>query len=150
MSNGPSSRRRWGLIAGIVALFVLFAALPTARYVRHRRELARRLVCASQMKGLLTMVRIYADQDAPPGEDPIARLIARGLLAPEQARCPSSGAPYLLVSPSDSNDTPYRRSVAIYEPLSNHSGAGANVGFADAHFEFVRPDEFETLIGTRH
>jgi hypothetical protein len=125
MSNGSPSRRRRRLAVGTALLLTLLcASLPAVRHARHRRELSRRLICASQMRGLLTRLRIYADEDAPAGEDPIARLVAKGLVAPAHTRCPSGGAPYILVSPSDSDDTPYRRGVAIYEPLSNHGGAG--------------------------
>lgn len=149
-SYRPFSPLRLGLITAIVAVglgtLVIVLLVPT---LRRTRELNRRLICGSQLKGIVTAFKIYAnDNDSEfASTGAIESLIGRGDLSREQTVCPGSGlstSNYLIV-PLSWAEPADNRTVVAYEPKSNH-GDGGNFLYADGHAAFAKGDEYDRLV----
>lgn len=114
------------------------------------RELSKRTVCMSNLRGISSACYIYAqDHDKFPPD--FQALIDANYVTAKQFVCPSSGAEpgdlsacytYIPGQSPSSNPT----NVLIYENLENHRGEGAAVLFVDAHVEFLKPDALERAI----
>jgi len=117
------------------------------------RELQRRLICAKNVKGLGTSLRIYRSDhhDVDPTIPPIEWLMAKGYVSHQQCICPSStpSTSNYIVVPFDPSHPGDERAVVLYEPKSNHGGEGGNVLFADGHVSFVRGRDYDDLIVSR-
>jgi prepilin-type processing-associated H-X9-DG protein len=137
-----------GLVCGGVSLLLLpllvAILLPS---LSRARELSKRLVCASNLKGIGTTLKIYVNDDPGQGVPTLSLLVTRGEITPKQLICPSSEVDtthYILVP--GSVGTSDRGAVMAYEPKSNHGDEGGNVLFADGHVTFVRVPEYDDLI----
>lgn len=148
-TSGPlrSSRKRL-ILAGLVGTAVVVAVVA-AILVPRAIELTRRLACQRNMKAIAAAMRLYQNDYAAEGYPPLDWFVARGLLTPEQIRCPSAGPGennYVYVPPFSVDAGGNENSVLMYEPKSNHGGDGANVVFADGHATFVRGAEYDKLV----
>jgi prepilin-type processing-associated H-X9-DG protein len=143
--NAPRRRPRVKLaIIILVVAYVLWIGLNAAF---NARELQRRMVCGSNLKGIGTSFKIYSGEGWDGKTPAVEWLIARGYIEPRQAICPSSGdihSNYVLVAlpPAGPLDN---RTIIAYEPRSNHRDGG-NAVFADGHAEFLRGDDYDRLV----
>lgn len=137
-----------GLVFGCVGLvFVLPLSvsilLPS---LSRARELAKRMVCASNLKDIGTAMKVYANDLG------VSPLIQAGYLTHQATVCPGSGlelSNYIIVHPPIGEPTGQEldnRAVLIYEPKSNHGEEGGNFLFADGHVEFVKDEEYDELV----
>lgn len=138
----------------VVATLALWVGLHGARRVHELqfRELQRRLICASYLKGIGTSAKIYAN--IWDGTTPIIDwLVKTGDIDAKSTKCPGTDSPnYVvdiatLVSAKDGRALDNRMVIA-YEPKSNHGGEGGNVLYADGHVEFVRVPAYDELVST--
>ncbi len=141
---------------GAVAL-VVSILLPS---LTRARELARRAVCGSNLRGLAMTCHIYANENDDQFPPDLATLWDHDATTPEMFVCPSAGysaeeAAELIKS--ESFDFPYvyitgqttmadPRNVLIYERLFAHAGDGGNLAFVDGHVEFAKPPRYQELI----
>ncbi len=114
------------------------------------RELQRRLVCASNLKGIATSSKIYGAGWDGTGSF-LEWLVATGQIDRRSLICPSSElstSNYIVVPrvPPPQDGPIDDRVVIAYEPKSNHGGEGGNVVFADGHTSFIRVPEFDELV----
>ncbi len=137
-----------GLVCGGVSLIVipvLMIAIMLPALSR-ARELSKRLVCQSNLRGIGTTMLIYQDEFPGQGVAPLTLFVQSGDIAPQQLICPSSGLTtsnyVVLPLPPNADGTV----VWAYEPASNHGGEGGNVVFADGHASFFRNEEYDRLI----
>jgi len=143
-----------GLAGVALTTSILLPSLSRAR------ELAKRAVCAANLRGIGQGCQIYADdhEDACPAE--LAELVKAGMASPKMFVCPSSGTTetevtallqgrpgqlsYTYIAKQNIRSDP--RNVLVYEDLSNHDGEGGNVLFVDAHVEFLKPPRYQQVI----
>lgn len=128
-------------LMGLLAVGLLF------QMVGRWEELDRRLICVSNLKGIATASKIYANDVGLAPTAPIDTLVAQGYVSSERTICPSSGlstSNYALapVSPTGPVDN---RTIVAFEPKSNH-GDGGNVVYADGHTAFATGDEYNRLV----
>lgn len=123
-----------GLVIGAsVGAAILLPSLARAR------EFSKRAACASRLKEIGTALYTYAAEhdDRFPGS--IQELIELNAITPQTLRCPSAEHPtrsYIYI-PGQGTEV-HSNNVIMYE-RDNHDGEGANVLFADARVEFVKP-----------
>lgn len=131
-------------VTGMMMIGILLPALSQVR------ELSKRLVCAANLKGIGTSMKIYEFDNPSAGRLTLQDLVDRGDIMSEQLICLSNefgNANYVLVSPvKDVPDALPPRTVMLYEPKSNHGDEGGNILFADGHVEFVKSPEYDSLI----
>jgi prepilin-type processing-associated H-X9-DG protein len=149
-------RSRWTKWGAVIVVMILAGAWIGLRFALQARELRLRLICASNLEGMTTAARMYANDPvllrATSLDETVRRLIQLGYLRPEQTICPRSKKPYVFnpaataTVGSDQSAEPDGRRVIAYEPLSYHGGKGANVLYADGHCSFERPAAFEKLV----
>jgi prepilin-type processing-associated H-X9-DG protein len=137
-----------------MAVSVLLPSLSRAR------ELAKRTVCAANLRGMGQACHIYAndhDDQFPPD---LATLVKENMTTPLMHVCPSSGDTegeataalqggpgtlrYHYIAGQRGAGDP--QNVLVYEDLDNHNGEGGNILFLDGHVEFRKPPEFKQAI----
>ncbi len=139
-----------GLVCGGVGLLVtpgLLVAILLPSLSR-ARELSKRLVCASNMKGIGTTMMIYMAEHEGQGAPSIDLLIERGDFLPQQTICLSSGlsvSNYIYI-PEAWNVEHSDDVVILYEPKSNHGDEGGNFLFKDGHVSFERMPRYDELV----
>ncbi|MBI5864578.1 MAG: hypothetical protein HZB38_08730 [Planctomycetes bacterium] len=152
--HGTSS---WIPTSAAPIAFGLSIMLPS---LSRARELAKRAVCASNLRGIGMGMHIYAndhDEDFPPK---LAQLVKDGMCTEGMFVCPSSsdtepmvtavfaGKPgklgYTYIAGQSAKDD--ARNVLIYETLKNHANEGASLLFLDGHVEFRKPAEYREAI----
>jgi prepilin-type processing-associated H-X9-DG protein len=144
----------FGLATSAMAISILLPSLTRAR------ELARRAVCASNLRGIGIACQIYANDNAERFPPDLAVLLERNLLTAEQFICPSSGG-YVagaqaleagglarlgwtyIAGQTAGGDA---GNVLAFESLANHEGEGGNVLFVDTHVEFLKPPMYGERI----
>ena len=139
-----------GIVCGGMGLLLtpMMAAIMLPSLSR-ARELSKRLVCASNLKGIGTILLIYENDHPGQGAPTLDDLVAQGDLVPDQLVCPSSGlntTNYVIVPGAVGSGD--RNAIMAYEPKSNHGDEGGNILFADGHVTFVRVPEYDELIGS--
>jgi prepilin-type processing-associated H-X9-DG protein len=108
------------------------------------RELSKRTVCMSNMRGLGTAMYIYAHEDSKFPDD-LGALIEANIATEKQFVCPSTTAQvgsgldacYIYIPGQGLASQP--RNVVLYEKRGNHSDDGGNVLFQDSHVEWITP-----------
>ncbi len=134
-----------GIVLGALSMLMFPAIILPA--MSRARELSKRLVCASNLKGISTACQIYAnDYDVWP--DNLQVLVDQGDLTTRTLQCPSaagSGPAYIYLPQAEESMDP--RDVVAYEPPENHGEEGCNVLFGDGHVEFIKPyEKVEQLV----
>lgn len=123
------------------------------------RELAKRTVCMSNLRGIGQGCHIYANDHNDKFPDDFAALVKEGMCTPGMFVCPSSGeveadpddfltgknpkVSYVLIKGQSTNRDV--RNVLAYEPLENHHEGGC-ILFLDGHAEFVKMPRFAEEI----
>lgn len=125
------------------------------------RELAKRAVCAANLRGIGQACHIYANDHGENFPPDLEDLITAKIIVPKMLICPDSPldeAQVTAILAGESNQKlPYRyidkqttagdvRNVLIYEDLDVHNGEGGNVLFVDAHVEFLKPPAYQRAI----
>jgi prepilin-type processing-associated H-X9-DG protein len=136
-------RRRWLLLVGALVAAVLLGSV----FVKSR-ELSRRLVCGSNIKGFATAMMIYGGSILP--SQRMEALIQAGQLQRSQTVCPATGRAYsfnsaILTTPVSRVDSPPTTIVA-YEDPANHGGTGGTVVYGDGHATFESADNLARLL----
>jgi prepilin-type processing-associated H-X9-DG protein len=141
-----------GICCGAAALVVvipLYLAILLPSLSR-ARELAKRAVCAANLRGIGQSCHIYAndyDEWFPPD---LQTLINAGHLTPGELQCPSEANPSTLVLdyvyvPGLQATAPVDWILAHEDP-ANHNGEGGNVLYVDSHVEFLKEPEFSAEL----
>ena len=119
------------------------------------RETANRVKCASNMRQIGQALLLYANSNGgqyPPRLEDLLLAgnitadvyvcpsskdtIAPGATAQAQAAVLSSGGHESYIYIPNLNTSASAQTVLLYEPLTDHSGAGMNVLYGDGHVEF--------------
>lgn len=158
-----------GLSAGYIAVVALLISILLPSLAR-ARELAKRAVSGSNLRGLAMGCHIYAadhDEAFPPhleelvagghctpeqlisprgnkmiDPEQIRELRASGQLEPGQTRPGTLNTSYIYIAGQSASDDP--RNVLMYEELVDDEGT--NVLFLDGHVAFVRLPEFRRML----
>lgn len=143
-----------GATTGALAISILLPALTRAR------EMAKRAVCTSNLRGIGQGCHIYANDHREKFPPDLAALVTEGMATPMTFICPSSGQTegeakaalaggpgrlsYMYIAGQDASGDP--RNVLVYEDLANHAGEGGNVLFADGSVRFLTDEAFRAAI----
>jgi prepilin-type processing-associated H-X9-DG protein len=164
-SNVPLSGSGLAVIATVLSIiFILFISPNFTPY-----RPPSRLVCASTVKGLSTVIKVYAydyNDRLPTIKSWCDLLIAHADVPPTAFVCPesdtkegqSSYAFNINVDRMNLSQIP-PDVVLVFETkpgwnqvggpelltTDNHKGRGCNIGFADGHTEFVKTEDLDTL-----
>ena len=139
-----------GLICGaasfVVAPMMIAILLPS---LSRARELSKRLVCQSNMKGIALTIEMYQMDFPDQGIPSLDFLVAEEYLTPERTLCPSadiSESNYVILPAEHWGPDAGDRAVVMYEPKSNHADEGGNVVYADGHAEFLRGEDYDEML----
>ncbi len=133
---------------GAILLLPLMIAILLPSLAR-AREIAKRAVCSSHLRGIGQSVMVYAydyNEYFPAG---FQTLIREGMCTSQQFVCPSSAstAPtcdYYYVTDLTRSDPPDW--ILAFEDPSNHGGEGANVLYLDGQVNFEKEPQFEQIL----
>lgn len=127
-----------GVGTASMAVSIMLPALSRAR------ELSKRTVCSSNLRGIGQAFYIHAQSHDDRFPDDVKTLIDELNAIQKQFHCPSSGADpediracYEYIPGQSTLDDP--TNVLMYEKEGAHQNEGANVLFVDAHVEFIKP-----------
>lgn len=158
MGSSPAAYFSTGDTGVAMVALVTSIMLPS---LSRARELAKRAVCAANLRGIGQACHIYAndhDEKFPPD---LEMLLKDNILPPEMFVCPSSGLDaaqvteilagkgkgklplYYIDKQTTAGDA---RNVLVYEDLAVHEGEGGTVLFVDAHVEFLKPPAYQRAI----
>ncbi len=129
---GPTSHVNAAGVAMSVA--ILLPSLSRAR------TLSKRLVSATNLKGLGTACAIYAYENDGQFPPDIQSLVANGYITEQSLYHPDSDrtkCSYIYIQ--GHTDDSHPRWVLAYEEFEGQTNEGANVLYADMHVEFVKP-----------
>lgn len=139
-----TSTRR--IVIGVSALLVVVSPVTIPAFYKSR-ELSRRLLCQSNMKGIAMSLKVYAYPGPGTSAEALQSLVERGIIAREQLVCPSSGQSNYMVADRvlqlwrlADNAGP-----VLVEPKSNHGSEGGNVVFGDGHATFERGADYDRI-----
>jgi prepilin-type processing-associated H-X9-DG protein len=137
----PSMGSADAIVPAAMLTSILLPSLSRAR------ELSKRLVCASNLKGIGTTMKIAVMDDSKSGVPTIQSLLDSGAITAKMLECPSGGEANYIVVPYTAEQIDHSRpnQVWMYEPIDNHLDGG-NILFADGTVRFVRGEEYERLI----
>jgi len=149
---------------GVWLVIVIFGILPSL-ISRRPRELAPRVVCGTNMSGLVKAMVIYANDDElgrfPTADKWCDLLLELDYVSEKQFVCPEAGEGrcHYAVNPNADRASCEPDMVVLFETkggwnqfggpeiltTENHKGKGCNVAFVDTHVEFVRTSELGKL-----
>gem|GEM_PF-1460475 len=130
----------------IVAISVIVAYVG-GNGMKNAWAMQRKIQCSKQMQTIAAGLATYDYRFDGSQGPPVAFLRKHGY-EDRALRCPrhrASESNFVIVGPVKRSGGDAKQ-VALYEPLSNHDGEGANVLFADGHAEFVKPGRYQELI----
>jgi prepilin-type processing-associated H-X9-DG protein len=156
-----------GLILGVVGLGLFAVAVPA---VLRGMEMAHRVKCASNLRQIGMALFTYARENKGVYPPTLNELLLTQDITPEVMVCPSTlqtPAPSPFLNPNQprvfdltpgthlsyvylanamSRPAAGAGTVVVYEPLTNHNGAGGNVLFGDGRVEFLPRPVMEKAI----
>jgi prepilin-type processing-associated H-X9-DG protein len=158
-------RRRW--IIAVIAVAVLALGFATSFLIPpsiNQGGSYDRPKCASNMHQIGLAILLYSQDHGQNYPNTLAELMEEQLttnvfICPQSLDAASTGATtqavaadfqkpghlsYIYLGKGLRADTVSDDTVVLYEPLSNHAGAGMNVLFGDGHTEFISP-----AVGTK-
>jgi prepilin-type processing-associated H-X9-DG protein len=165
----PDSRRLYSLlISGAILVTACYAltALLSPIWAHHAREPALRIRCSSNLKQISLGAIMYANAHGGHFPDDLDTIFQEEDIPPYVFTCPASAvdlpvAPttqatysalkqqghlsYIYVGKGLTIEAP-SDVVLLYEPLSDHSGDGMNVCFADGHVEWLTSSEAKSIL----
>jgi len=109
------------------------------------RELARRTVCANNLKMVGAALHAYAAGNEGAYPPDLNVLVSQNYISRAVLKCPTADAINYVYVPRPA-DSVGPLDVVMFEPLANHGGDGGAVLFADGHVEFVNAANWEVLI----
>lgn len=143
--------------ADIVTLATMTSVLLPS--LSRARELAKRTVCMSNIRGVGMGCWIYANDHKDEFPKELNELVKLGMVTPAQFVCPSAGTTeqdaenYLngrgsvgWTYISGQNSRSDVRNVLMFESLSHHDGEGGGVLFIDSHVQFMKPAELREAV----
>lgn len=136
------------LVVGVLVIGLLVSILLPS--LSRARELSKRTVCAANLRGIGQAMYIYA-QSEPDGAfpDDIQKVLSSGFTTPKQFVCPSSLGgiqSYYYVPGQTTNSAP--NGVLLFEDPANHNGEGGNVLYQDGHVQFIKGQQFQSIVDT--
>ncbi|HNQ22390.1 MAG TPA: hypothetical protein PKK06_04785 [Phycisphaerae bacterium] len=126
---------------GFTAPMLVSILLPS---LSRARELAKRAVSASNLKGIGTCCQIYANDNQDRFPPDLQTLVAQGYLPEEQLRSPKDGpgqTSYVYIAGQTANDDP--RNLLAHEREDLNYGEGVNVLYVDGHVAFQKLPVFQ-------
>ena len=109
------------------------------------RELAKRAVSASNLRGIGMGAQIYASEHDNIFPESLEVLVEQGMITREilvSPRAAGDGVSYIYFGGQKTTSNP--RNVLAYELVIGEEGT--NVLFIDGHVEWLRPAEFERVL----
>lgn len=133
-----------GLCTGMLGMLLMAVFLLPS--LARARELSKRVVCQTNMRGAHAAILLYADDyDVfPPNLD---ILVKNYPISPNSLICPSAAgpAPHIEYVTGLTPDCT-KKQIILYEDLTNHLGEGGNVVYCDGTTVFVAAAKWtETL-----
>ncbi len=129
--------------AGTTAMLVSVLLPSLAR----ARELSKRLVSQSNMRGIVTSCTIYANDHDGQWPPNLQTLVDEGAFTADMLKSPKHqrGRDCYVYIAGQTEAGDYRN-VVLYERRELNDGEGVNVAFLDGHVEFMRLPEFEAAL----
>lgn len=144
-SQGPLPTGGASLVAGsALGVSILLPALGRAR------EMAQRVQCASQLRGLGNAIAMYNNDYNGKNPKTLQELIETEDVAPKALVCPSSddeiGQCSYIYRGADLTASADSSMIVAYDKFDNHDGEARNVLFAGGHVERFEEEAFQELI----
>ena len=130
---------------------ILVVILVVVLMVWQGRERTHRLRCGENLRAIGTALMLYHERYPEAGAFGLAKLVEDGLVPAQALVCPSVGsgaANYIVVWDNLKREPLPNDAVIVYEPKSNHRGAGGCALFADGHVSFMRVPAYDKLVAT--
>ncbi len=155
--------RRVTVLVGLFSIVVLLALFDVPHLVfgcSRNRESARRAHCANNLRQIAVGCAMYAQENDGHLPSRLEQLYPEYVDQPKIFSCPSSpsnyqdfekgtvtkkSSSYVLV-PEFKETMPGSTILAYDKSAENHSGAGRNVAFVDAHVEWMRESAFQAAL----
>ena len=132
------------VIVPIILVSILLPALSRAR------ELAKRAVCASNLRIIGQNLHIYANDNGDWFPADLQTLVAEGLTSPEVLICPSSGnapgAPSDYIYVPGLTEAAKPNWIVAFDDAANHNGQGSVVLRVDGSATFLREPQFSAEL----
>ncbi len=144
-SEGPLLAGGTSFVTGsAMAISILMPALGRAR------ELAQRVQCASQLRGLGNAIAMYQNDFEGKNPKSLQELIKTEDVPPKALVCPSSsdepGQCSYIYRGADLNASVDSEMIVAYDKHDNHDGEARNILFAGGQVERHEEDAFQELI----
>lgn len=147
------------VVVVVVSALAISVILPNLCRERSGPQRAR---CAANLKSIGTALQKYANDNGDCYPDSIDAIVKPPVqFPPEVLVCPSSNEiraanvetinegghiSYVYLGKGRKCAEMGMDDPLVYEPLSNHKGAGANALFGDTHVEFLTPAELAKVL----
>lgn len=145
------------LVVGVLVLYRVSGISSSGRV----RVYAQQAHCSANLKSIGTALQKYANENSDRYPDTFEELARAVQFPPEMFVCPASNdqkamsvdqlnegghMSYIYLGKGRKRSEMGVDDPLVYEPLSNHKGAGANVLFGDTHVERLTPAELAKLL----
>jgi len=135
-------------VGGAVGVTAMSTAILLPSLAR-ARDLAKRSVCAANLKGIGNACHIYANGNAGRFPPDLDTLVGEGAISPRVLRCPSAGEDedaYVYIPGRSPDAADAGRTILAHERRTNHDGEGVNVLFVDAHTEWMTVEALDRAL----